>query len=55
MNLRIHLFILFLFAVSPGWSQEEDAKARILELLAHPEHAQGEMAGHMTTHPVINI
>ena len=28
-------------------------KARILELLAHPEHAQGEMAGHMTSHSVI--
>jgi len=25
----------------------------ILELLAHPEHAQGEMAGHMTTNSVI--
>jgi alkaline phosphatase/alkaline phosphatase D len=26
-----------------------DTRQKILELLAHPEHSQGEMAGHMTT------
>ncbi len=31
-----------------GGSSTEDTRQKILELLAHPEHSQGEMAGHMT-------
>ena len=33
----------------PAGSDIPDMKQHILELLAHPEHSQGEMAGHMTT------
>ncbi len=37
-------------AQEPGsnGSIAEDTRQKILELLAHPEHSQGEMAGHMT-------
>ena len=31
-----------------GGSSAEENRQKILELLAHPEHSQGEMAGHMT-------
>ncbi len=37
-----------------GRFQKMDAlKMQLLELLAHPEHSQGEMAGHMTAHSAI--
>lgn len=36
---------------SPG--MHGDMKMKILELLAHPEHSKGEMAGHMTENSVI--
>jgi alkaline phosphatase/alkaline phosphatase D len=42
-----------LYSGSLALSQEGDLKAKILDLLAHPEHSQGEMAGHMTTNSVI--
>jgi alkaline phosphatase D len=32
----------------PAGSDVPDMEQQILELLAHPEHSQGEMAGHMT-------
>jgi alkaline phosphatase D len=53
MKYRIGALILTMLLAVQGWSQEKDMKAMILELLAHPEHAQGEMAGHMTTSSVI--
>ena len=39
-----------LSAQQPGseGSSAEENRQKILELLAHPEHSQGEMAGHMT-------
>jgi len=53
MKFRIGLACIALLSFSLAWSQEEDMRAKIMELLAHPEHSQGEMAGHMTTNSVI--
>lgn len=53
MKFSFGLAIIALFSFSLAWSQEEDIQAKILDLLAHPEHSQGEMAGHMTTNSVI--
>ncbi len=36
-----------------GGSSAAENRQRILELLAHPEHSQGEMAGHMTSSTAI--
>ena len=34
-------------------AQDDNPSAQILKLLSHPEHSQGEMAGHMTATSVI--
>jgi alkaline phosphatase D len=53
MRKRVVGALMLCMTASWAWSQDADMQAKILELLAHPEHAQGEMAGHMTTHSVI--
>ena len=48
-----HLFLLLLIAVNITVFSQTDSHNKLLDLLSHPEHSQGEMAGLMTESSVL--